>query len=303
MFTTKGSYKKAFVVTLLGAAHSSYGFLTPTGSNTRFTSCSRSASMDEVSDTEPIEKQPDRRQALQQGLGLLVGAATITSTPTPSYAKMTGPNDGNLPDLPMEAVRSYLQYRAPLQTSTDYYLFDLYDLLDDPSEWGAIGDLFSSKPTRIEREYTNVMRIVGLSMPPDEAEAMRDAQYDFEKAMAVLSKVTLGIRRDLPVELDPKIVPDVKAAWDDGRIALNKFLTILNGVTGLDEMKTIPPPGPNQLAEYGRSQRRYLDLKKKIRLCQNRGGPTLSNTWGALMVSGYMQDSCGIPDLEDYFYQ
>lgn len=93
-------------------------------------------------------------------------------------------------------------------------------------------------------------------------------------------------------------------------------------------MKTIPPIGPNQLAEYGRSQRKYLELKKKIKLCQNRkenrvcfavallldshfllpgrpsgGGPTLSQTWGTLMISGYMQDSCGIPDMEGYFYQ
>ena len=68
-------------------------------------------------------------------------------------------------------------------------------------------------------------------------------------------------------------------------------------------MKPIPPIGPNQLAEYGRSQRKYLELKKKIKLCQNRGGPTLSQAWGQLMISGYMQDSCGIPDLEAYFYQ
>lgn len=57
-------------------------------------------------------------------------------------------------------------------------------------------------------------------------------------------------------------------------------------------MRPIPPVGPNQLAEYGRSQRKYLELKKKIKLCQNRGGPTLSQTWGQLMISGYMQDSC-----------
>lgn len=80
-------------------------------------------------------------------------------------------------------------------------------------------------------------------------------------------------------------------------------LTLLNGVTGLNEMKTIPPIGSSQLAQYGRSQRKYLELKKKIKLCQNRGGPTLSQTWGTLMISGYMQDSCGIPDLEAYFYQ
>ena len=53
---------------------------------------------------------------------------------------------------------------------------------------------------------------------------------------------------------------------------IKNSLVILNGVTGLNEMKTIPPIGPNQLAEYGRSQRKYLELKKKIKLCQNRGG-------------------------------
>jgi hypothetical protein len=44
-------------------------------------------------------------------------------------------------------------------------------------------------------------------------------------------------------------------------------------------------------------------LMKKTKLCQNRGGPALSQAWGQLMISGYMQDSCGIPDLEEYFYQ
>ena len=38
----------------------------------------------------------------------------------------TGPDDGNLVDLPPEAVRSYLQYRVPLQTSADFYIFELH---------------------------------------------------------------------------------------------------------------------------------------------------------------------------------
>lgn len=69
-------------------------------------------------------------------------------------------------------------------------------------------------------------------------------------------------------------------------------------------MKAIPPAGPNQTKEYGRSQRRYLELMKVTKLCQNRGGPTLSQAWGQLMVTGTVQDSCGIAGaLEDYFYQ
>ena len=175
------------------------------------------------------EPQINRREVMKQSLGLVLGATALSTSPFPSYAA-TGPSDGNLPDLPGEAVRSYLQYRAPLQTSADFYLFDILDTLDDPSNWGSIGELFQSKPTRIEREFTNVMRVVGLSMPPDEAEEMRAAQYEFEKAMANLSKITLGIRRDLPVELDPQIVSKAKAAWDDGRVGLNKLYVQMRSV-------------------------------------------------------------------------
>ena len=213
-------------------------------------------------------------------------------------------------DLPPEAVRSYLQYRGPLQTSADFYLFDLQDLLKDPSEWGLVGELFQvnnnrgqGNPNRIEREFTNTMRILGLSMPPNTAEEMRDAQFKFERAMAKISKATAGIRRDLPVEIDTSTVVSAAQGWDEGRVALNEFFASLNAVTGLQEMKPVPAAGPNQFEQYGRSQRRYVELKKKIKLCQNRGGPTLSQAWGQLMVSGYLQDSCGIPDLDDYFYQ
>jgi len=102
---------------------------------------------------------------------------------------------------------------------------------------GKVGELFQSKPTRIEREFTNVMRVVGLSMPPDEADEMREAQYEFEKGMASLAKITLGIRRDLPVELDPQIVSKAKAAWDEGRVGLNKLYVDITCVTSLQ------PPG------------------------------------------------------------
>lgn len=69
--------------------------------------------------------------------------------------------------------------------------------------------------------------------------------------------------------------------WETGRVALNSFFTILNDTTGFkNEMKTIPKASPTQIAEYGRSPRKYNDLMKKTRLCQNRGGPTLSAAWG-----------------------
>jgi hypothetical protein len=168
---------------------------------------------------------------------------------------------------------------------------------------GEIGDLFTGSPNRFEREFTNIFRIVGLSMPPEEADVMREAQYQFERSISSLSKATNGIRRDLPVEIDQGAVSTAITSWDSGRLALNDFFTTLNSITGLNEMKTIPIAGPNQIKEYGRSPKLYVDLKKKIKLCQNRGGPTLSSAWGSLMVSGLLQDSCGIPDLDTYFYQ
>jgi len=246
---------------------------------------------------------------------LLIGTLStfvLGSIPRSAQAvpTVTGTNDGNLPDLPPDASRSYLQYRVPLQIATDYYVFDLQGKLSDVDDWGEINVLFQTnnnrgqgQPNKIERDYTNVMRILSLSMPPDEADALRDAQFKFEKAMFALSKATAGVRRDLPVDIDPKLVVTAQKSWDDGRKALNEYLSILNTATGLNEMRLIPPPGADQIKEYGRSKRRYLELAKQTKLCQNRGGPALSQAWGQLMVSGYLQDSCGIPDLTDYFYQ
>ena len=100
----------------------------------------------------------------------------------------TSADSGQDLDLPPEAQRSYFQYRIPLQTSADLYVFELQDILQDPNEWGRVGELFQANnnrgqgiPNRIEREFTNTMRIVGLSMPPDTADEMRDAQFAFEK--------------------------------------------------------------------------------------------------------------------------
>ena len=93
--------------------------------------------------------------------------------------------------------------------STDYYLFELQDKVADVDEWGEVGQLFVSsgarggqgQPNRMERDFINPMRILELSMPPDDAEELQSARYKFEKAMQTISKVTAGIRRDLPVEI------------------------------------------------------------------------------------------------------
>mmetsp|Transcript_43943 Transcript_43943/g.106548 ORF Transcript_43943/g.106548 Transcript_43943/m.106548 type:complete len:344 (-) Transcript_43943:109-1140(-) len=257
--------------------------------------------------------------------GLVAAAAGLSSSallqPTPTTeggrnswfvanAALTGASDGNLPDLPSEGTRSYLQYRIPLQIAADYYVFSLQDLIADTDQWGDIGQLFrvnnnkgQGQPSRIERDFVNPMRILLLSLPPDVSDDMRTEQFKFEKAMDKIGKATAGYKKDLPVEIDAKSVQAAKDGWEEGRVALNGFFALLNECTGLNELKAIPAAGPNQYKEYGRSARRFNELTKKTKLCQNRGGPALSQAWGQLMVSGYLQDSCGIPDLEDYFYQ
>lgn len=260
---------------------------------------------------QAFEIPKSRRDVLKLAPSLLLPAASavLLLEPATSLAT-TGSNDGNLPDLPPDAVRSYLQYRIPLQTSADFYVFELQGLLADPSDYGEVNELFQvnnnrgqGNPSRIEREFTNVFRILGLSMPPDVADEIRDSQFKFERAVGSISKATAGIRRDLPVEIDKDVVPKALKGWDDGRLAINEAFTTINKATGLNELKLIPEAGPNQFANYGRSEKRYVELKKKIKLCQNRGGPSLSQAWGQLMISGMMQDSCGIPDLDSYFYQ
>lgn len=253
-----------------------------------------------------------RRHALTLVLPLLL----LGAPPTAQAREVTTAVSGSLSDLPPNAVRSYLQYRTPLQISADYYLFDLRSQLQDVNRWGEVGEAFvgtnarggQGQPSAVERNFVNPMRILGLSMPPEEADILRQSQFDFERAMAKVSKATRGIRRDLPVEISKDAVPTALQGWEEGRVALNKFFVTVNESTGLpNELQTIPPlikgDVQRQIADYGRSPRKYNDLMKKTKLCQNRGGPTLSAAWGQLMVSGYLQDSCGIPDMELYFFQ
>ena len=267
----------------------------------------------QVSDSDVVDSSARRDLFRSGAVGALATASSLLlpGTSPALAATPAGANDGNLPDLPPDAVRSYLQYRIPLQISADFYVWELQDKLRSFDNWGEVGQLFTTnnsrggqgQPNKIERDFTNPMRILGLSMPPDVADELRDAQFAFEKAMFGLTKTTAGVKRDLPVELDERLLVDAAKGWDNGRLAINQFFTAVNEATGLNELKLIPPSGPNQNKEYGRSQLKYLDLAKKTKLCQNRGGPALSQAWGQLMVSGYLQDSCGIPDLDRYFYQ
>jgi len=290
---------------LLSSAFGGAGAFSTTSCRTS-ASCSSSTSLN-------AEVPSTRRSWLQTSSSVLLGAAVAsTSIPQAAFAR-TVTNASSLdPDLPNDAVKSYLQYRYSLQLAADYYIFDLQNMVADTDEYGLVSELVRSsnarggqgQPSRIERDYVNPMRIMGLSLPPEYADDVRDTQFAFERAMSKLNKATQGIKRDLSVEIDPTAVPNAKAAWEEGRIALNNFFALLNTATGLkDELKLIPPAGPNQNAEYGRSIRRYNEFMKKTKLCQNRGGPALSQAWGQLMVSGYLQDSCGVEPMDQYFFQ
>lgn len=269
----------------------------------------KSNQVEESKSNDALKGSISRRKVLVDlPLASISTAAAFTALPQivnaiPDGKKVTGAEDGNLPDLPPEASRSYLQYRIPLQVAIDYYLFELKPKLSKIDDWGEVNQLFQTnnnrgqgQPNKIERDYTNTMRILLLSFPPDESESMRSSQFKFERAMQKITKTTAGVRRDLPIEIDSSAVTTAEEGWEEGRVALNEFLAVLNEATGLNEMKLIPDSGPDQIKKYGRSARRFFELTKKTKLCQNRGGPALSQAWGQLMISGYLQDnmdSCG----------
>ena len=190
----------------------------------------------------------------RRNLFKLIPAAMLATQPALFWGAESASASSSLDDLPPDAAKAYLQYRIPLQIAADSYIFDLQGKVGDIDEWGNVGQIFQSnnarggqgQPSKVECDFVNPMRIVLLSMPPDVSEEMRDAQFKFESAMQKISKATAGYRKDLPVEIPRSSVDNAKAGWEEGRVALNDFFALLNGVTGLNEMKLIPAAGPNQ---------------------------------------------------------
>jgi hypothetical protein len=240
------------------------------------------ASSDDDHDDDPQRDAVSRRNFLGSGPAAATAIwMTVLTTTFPSTSAnavtITGASDGKLPELPRDAVRSYLQYRIPLQIAADYYIFSLQDMVSDVEQWGDVSQLFrfnnnkgQGQPSKIERDYNNPMKVLLLSFPPDVSEEMRTAQFQFEKAMNTISKATSGYKKDLPVEIDANSIIEAKQGWEEGRVALNEFFALVNAEVGMSELKPIPSPGPNQFKEYGRSARRFNELQKKTKLCQNR---------------------------------
>ena len=112
-----------------------------TGQDNAFKSSSLSTSLN-LSSESATEGNDDvsRRQLFQRAAASAAAAASLASTrPSVASAAMTGAAD--LPDLPTEAVRSYLQYRVPLQISADYYLWELRDKISRIDDWGEVNEV------------------------------------------------------------------------------------------------------------------------------------------------------------------
>ncbi len=64
-----------------------------------------------------------------------MGAAIAsTSTPQAAFARTVTDASSLDPDLPNDAIKSYLQYRYSLQLAADYYIFDLQNMVADTGE-------------------------------------------------------------------------------------------------------------------------------------------------------------------------
>lgn len=110
------------------------------------------AAVDESSSTENL--------VTRRGIFRGASFAAVASVLAPQ--SVLAADVGGLDDLPPEAARSYLQYRMPLQTSADYYLWTLQSKVKDTNDWGEIGELFQTnsargggQPNRIERDFIN----------------------------------------------------------------------------------------------------------------------------------------------------
>jgi hypothetical protein len=81
---------------------------------------------------------PSRRNLFQAVPTTMMTMAALLSNPQAVMAAtVTGSSDGKLPELPTDAVRSYLQYRIPLQIAADYYIFDLQGMVGDVEQWSV----------------------------------------------------------------------------------------------------------------------------------------------------------------------
>ncbi len=198
----------------------------------------------------------------------------------------------------------------PPSHRSDFYHFDLRPGVADPTQWPRLSPLFAASqaragqgsPSKIERDFVNPMRIIRLSVPEGgEWSGLQEGEDAFQRGMQAVAGVVAGKGGDIPVEVTPAERRAALDGWEAGRVGINTYFETLNSNLGMTELKLIPAAADGDFG--GRSFRAYNDYSKKVKLCQNRGGPSLAAAWGGLMVTGTVQDSCGIPPIEEYFYQ
>ena len=100
-------------------------------------------------------------------------------------------------------------------------------------------------------------------------------------------------------------VKALEAAFEEGRVAFNTFITSVNSGVGASLLVTVPTVSQALKGEgYPRSKRLYTQLLKDAALCRNRGGEALAGLWGNLMVYGTVPgvNPCGNA-AEKYYSQ
>ena len=90
----------------------------------------------------PVERRPFLQLVSASVPVLMAGKPSQAATPT-------GPQDGNLKNLPADAVKSYLKYRIPLQTAVNFYVFDLQEQIQNVDTWNNVGEIFRVSSSRM----------------------------------------------------------------------------------------------------------------------------------------------------------
>ena len=117
----------AYLQTVLGFSQDSLGFGKQT-SNER-TKLKQTIDDGSCFESEMMSRPTPLARREFVGSAAMLALMTGLSSPADAATSLAASSDGNLPELPSEAVRSYLQYRIPLQIAADYYIFSLQDMI------------------------------------------------------------------------------------------------------------------------------------------------------------------------------
>ena len=250
------------------------------------------------------------RRALLGGSAAALGTAVSALHPLPAFADVLnrGVSDVTysaatrkaaeaLDDLPPKSKQAYLQYLPQFQLDGDFITFELIPLLSQPGRWDLIYKVTdvqtagagATSVSRLEREFITPMRQVALAFPPDlYGDEMQASITEFQRAMFKFS--TLARKNAQIGNVAPPTAKEIKAleaAFEEGRLAFNSFITSVNAGVGASLLVTVPTVSQALKGEgYPRSKRLYTQLLKDAALCRNRGGEQLAGLWGNLMVYG-----------------